>query len=108
MPEAHHDLLLSQTQDTLIRRVACSAGARSQSARRAGCLTQAQYKHKTVPMNPPNIHTSSRISVDVLVDDKAWIGPNCHLEGSITIEAGVVLKGGITLIGEVMIGRNSL
>lgn len=59
-------------------------------------------------MNPPNIHTSSRISVDVSVDNEAWIGPNCHLEGAITIEAGVVLKGGITLIGDVMIGRNSL
>lgn len=59
-------------------------------------------------MNPPNIHPSSRINEHVSVDATARIGPNCHLQGCITIEAGVLLKGGITLIGDIMVGRNSI
>lgn len=59
-------------------------------------------------MNPSNIHPSSRIDANVHIDPQAQIGPNCHLQGSITIDAGTVLKGGITLIGDIVVGRNSV
>jgi len=59
-------------------------------------------------MNPINIHPTSKINENVSVDAKARIGPNCHLQGYITIEAGAVLKGGITLIGDIMVGPDSV
>ena len=59
-------------------------------------------------MSPSNIHPTSSIDENVCVDPNAQIGPNCHLQGHITVEAGAVLKGGITLIGDVVVGRNSI
>jgi UDP-2-acetamido-3-amino-2,3-dideoxy-glucuronate N-acetyltransferase len=43
-----------------------------------------------------------------VVHATARIGPNCHLLGEVTIEAGVVLQGGVTLIGNITVGRNSI
>jgi len=53
------------------------------------------------------IDSSSQTGHDVKVDPTALIGPNCHLSGDITVEAGAVLVGGVTLIGNVYIGRDA-
>lgn len=58
-------------------------------------------------MTTPHIDPSSQIAADVQVDPAARIGPNCHLRGRITIEAGAVLVGGITLIGDIHISRDA-
>jgi len=42
------------------------------------------------------------------IHETACIGPNCHLNGLITIEADVVLTGGITLIGDIHIHRSAV
>lgn len=58
-------------------------------------------------MTDIQIDPSSQIGADVQVDPDARIGPNCHLKGQITVEAGAVLVGGITLIGDIHIGRDA-
>ena len=59
-------------------------------------------------MKSTNIHPSSRVDETVKVDLEAQIGPNCYLHGCITVEAGAVLKGGITLIGDIIVGHHSI
>ena len=59
-------------------------------------------------MNLSNVHASSKIGIGVVVAADAYIGPNCHLEGNIAVESGAVLKGGITFIGDITIGRDSI
>jgi UDP-2-acetamido-3-amino-2,3-dideoxy-glucuronate N-acetyltransferase len=59
-------------------------------------------------MNFSNVHASSLVGIGVLIDTEAYIGPNCHLEGSIEVESGAILKGGITFIGDIVVGRGSI
>ena len=59
-------------------------------------------------MKSTNIHPSSRVVETVIVDAEAQIGPYCYLHGSITVEAGAVLMGGITLIGDIIVGPHSI
>lgn len=58
-------------------------------------------------MTTTQIDPSSQIDADVQVDATARIGPNCHLKGRISVAAGAVLVGGITLIGDIDVGRDA-
>lgn len=58
-------------------------------------------------MTSSQVDPTSHIAADVSVDPTAYIGPNCHLKGRIVIEAGAVLIGGITLVGEVHVGKGA-
>ena len=59
-------------------------------------------------MNLPMVHASSHIGIDVVLDPSASVGPNCHLLGRITVEAGAMLTGGVTLIGDLIVGRQAV
>ncbi|GCL63497.1 WxcM-like domain-containing protein [Pseudaquabacterium pictum] len=53
------------------------------------------------------IDASSCLDAGVQVDPTAQIGPNCHLRGRIVVGPDAVLAGGITLIGDIQIGRGA-
>jgi UDP-2-acetamido-3-amino-2,3-dideoxy-glucuronate N-acetyltransferase len=61
----------------------------------------------TSPRLTPQISIKSPVNNELSVDPTAYIGPNCHLQGRIVIEADAVLIGGITLLGEVYIGKDT-
>jgi len=55
-----------------------------------------------------NIHPSSHIEDGVFIHETAAIGPNCYLRGKISIAAHVDIKGGVTLVGNIVVGENAI
>jgi len=53
------------------------------------------------------VHPSSVLDVDCVVDDKAWIGPNCIVEKGAVVQAGVQLAGGCFIGAGSIIGADS-
>ncbi len=54
------------------------------------------------------IHPSSFISKNVIIDDSVKIGPHCYLDGNISIGSNTVLKSHVVISGNTHIGKNNL
>ena len=54
-----------------------------------------------------NIHSTALIADSVTLADDVSIGPFCHIDGDVTIEAGTVLDSHVRITGTTKIGKNN-